>query len=272
MGRGIRPIRRLGTAALAMPAALAMLAAACQIGASPGHVSLTVYAAASLRPALQELVTSYVQSHPEVGVESDTDSSAALETRIEQGGPADLFLSADLTNPRKLVDAGIASGTVVAFAGNLLTVIVPASNPAGIAGPADLGRPGVKVIAAGDSVPITRYATQLVANLAREPGYPSSFASDYAANIVSREDNVAAVVTKIGLGEGDAAIVYVTDARASTQVTPIAVPADANVPATYGGVVVKASRNQAAAEAFLSWIAGPDGESILGSFGFLPPS
>ena len=54
-----------------------------------------------------------------------------------------------------------------------------------------------------------------------------------------------------------------TDAKTSTQVTAIAVPADANVPATYAGVVVKASKNAAAAQAFLTWFAGPDGQAIL---------
>ena len=81
---------------------------------------------------------------------------------------------------------------------------MPTDNPAGIKTPADLARPGVKVIAAGDEVPITKYATQLVANLAKEPGYPADFAAAYAANIVSKEDNVKAVVAKIELGEGDA--------------------------------------------------------------------
>jgi molybdate transport system substrate-binding protein len=94
----------------------------------------------------------------------------------------------------------------------------------------------------------------------------------YTANIASKEDNVAAVVSKIELGEGDAGIVYVTDAKTSTKVTTVAVPDAANVPATYGGVVVKASANQAAAQAFLAWLAGPDGQAILASFGFLPPS
>jgi molybdate transport system substrate-binding protein len=63
----------------------------------------------------------------------------------------------------------------------------------------------------------------------------------------------------------------VTDAKTSTKVTTIMVPADANVMATYSGVVVKASRNAAAAQAFLTWFAGPDGQAILASFGFLPP-
>ena len=130
----------------------------------------------------------------------------------------------------------------------------------------------VKVIAAGDSVPITRYATMLVTNLAKEAGYPAGFVAAYNANVVSKEDNVAAVVAKIALGEGDVAIVYVTDAQTSAQVQPITVPADANVPATYAGVALKASKNAAAAQAFLAWFAGPDGQAILASFGFLPPS
>jgi len=114
------------------------------------------------------------------------------------------------------------------------------------------------------------YATQLVDGLAREPGYPAGFAAAYAANIVSKEDNVKAVVAKIELGEGDAGIVYVTDAAASTGIKTIDVPDAANVRATYAGIVVKASSHRDAAKAFLDWFAGPDGQRILSSFGFLP--
>jgi molybdate transport system substrate-binding protein len=160
---------------------------------------------------------------------------------------------------------------VTSFAGNLLTVIVPSENRAAIASPKDLANRGMKVVAAGDSVPIAKYASQLVANLARMPGYPADFAARYAANVVSKEDNVAAVVSKIELGEGDAAIVYVTDARASTRVRTIDVPAEANVAATYGGVVVKASAHQSAAVQFLEWLAGTDGQAILATFGFTAP-
>jgi molybdate transport system substrate-binding protein len=201
-----------------------------------------------------------------------TDSSSALETKIEQGAPADVFLSADTTNPKKLVEKGLAAGNAVTFASNKLTVIVPTANPGGISTPADLAKAGLKVIAAGDDVPITKYANQLVANLAKEPGYPADFVSGYTANVVSKEDNVKAVVGKIELGEGDAGIVYVTDAKASTKVEPVDVPDSANVPATYAGVVVKASPNADAATAFLTWFAGPDGQAILADFGFLPPS
>jgi molybdate transport system substrate-binding protein len=233
-------------------------------------LNLTIYGASSLKAVLARAQTAYAAANPGTGLTISTDSSTALETKIEQGAPVDVFLSADTANPQKLVDKGLAAGSVTKFAGNLLTVIVPTANPAGIKTPADLAKSGVKVIAAGDTVPITKYANQLVANLAKQPGYPADFVAKYTANIVSKQDNVAAVVAQIELGEGDAGIVYVTDAKTSTKVATIAVPVAANVPATYSGVVVKASANPAAAQAFLAWFAGPDGQAILASFGFLP--
>jgi len=266
---------------VALLAVLAMAAAACSgdaspavsnATASPAAANMTIYGAASLKAALAKVKTAYEAANPGTTLTISTDSSSALETKIEQGAPADVFLSADITNPQKLVDKSLASGSVVPFAGNLLTIIVPTANPANVQGLADLAQSGVKVIAAGDTVPITKYATMLVAHLAKEAGYPADFASRYAANVRSKEDNVAAVVAKIELGEGDAAIVYVTDAKSSTKVTTLTVPPAANVPATYGGVVVKASTNPTAAAVFLAWLAGPDGQSILGSLGFLAPS
>jgi len=240
--------------------------------AGPTNVELTIFGAASLKGVLEKAKAAYETSNPGTTVTISTDSSSALEMQIEQGAPADVFLSADTTNPQKLVHKALADGAAVTFAGNKLSVIVPTANLAGVTSPADLAKSGVKVIAAGDEVPITKYANQLVDNLAKETGYPADFAAKYAANIASRECNVKAVVAKIELGEGDAGIVYVTDAKGSTKVTPIDVPDSANVPATYAGVVVKASENPVAAKAFLDWFAGPDGQGILSGFGFLPPS
>jgi len=260
------------SAGTAAPTAAPTAAASVAPSAAALSGSLTIYGASSLKAALAKAETAFTAANPGVTITISTDSSSALETQIEQGAPADVFLSADTANPLKLVAKGLTAGPPVKFAGNLLTVIVPTANPAAIQTPADLAKPGIKIIAAGASVPITKYATILVASLAKEPGYPADFVAKYNANVVSQEDNVAAVVSKIELGEGDAAIVYVTDAKSSTKVTPIAVPADANVPATYSGVVIKASKNPDAAQAFMTWFAGPDGQAILASFGFLPPS
>ncbi len=261
-----------GSPSAASAAAPTPAPASASLASSGARVELTVFGAASLKGALEKAKAAYETANPGTTVTISTDSSSALETQIEQGAPADVFLSADTTNPRKLVDAGLADGAAVTFAGNELTVIVPSDNPAKVATPADLATAGIKVIAAGDEVPITKYATQLVGNLAKEAGYPADFVAKYTANIASKEDNVKAVVAKVELGEGDAGIVYVTDAKASTRVATVDVPDAANVPATYAGVVVKASKNAAAAKAFLDWFAGPDGQAILSGFGFLPPS
>jgi molybdate transport system substrate-binding protein len=239
-------------------------------GASP-TVDLTIFAAASLSGVLDKAKAAYQAAHPGTTLTISTESSSALETQIEQGAPADVYLAADTSNPKKLVDGGLASGEAVAFAGNELTIVVPTDDPAGIVTPADLAKKGVKVVAAGDEVPIAKYAKQLVANLAKESGYPADFEAAYAANVVSKEDNVNAVIAKIELGEGDAGIVYVTDATASTKVKTVDVPDDANVPATYAGVVVTASGHAEAARTFLGWLASPDSQGIFATFGFLPP-
>jgi molybdate transport system substrate-binding protein len=239
--------------------------------ASAEVADLTIYGAASLAGVLDAAKAAYETANPGSKLTVSTDSSAALEMQIEQGAPADVFLAADTTNPKKLVDGGFAAGDPVDFAGNDLAIIVPKGNPGRISSPADLARSGVKVVAAGDAVPITEYANQLVKNLAKVPGYPADFEAGYARNVVSKEDNVKSVMTKVGLGEGDAGIAYVTDAKASTDVDTVPIPDGANVPATYAGVVVKASHDAEAAKAFLDWLAGPDGQAILQQAGFVAP-
>jgi molybdate transport system substrate-binding protein len=274
-------MRRTGGLALVLAA---MVAWACTSSSSPAAsvagssvpasvdaAPLTIFGAASLKGALDKVKPEWEAAHPGSTLTISTDSSAALETQIEQGAPADVFLSADTANPNKLVGKSLADGAPVEFAGNVLTIVVPTANPGHVTSPKDLATSGVKIIAAGDDVPITTYTRQVVQNLARQPGYPSDFAAAYDANVVSREDNVKALIAKVELGEGDAGIVYLTDARASTRVTTIPIPADANVPATDAGVVVRASAHKNAAHAFLDWLAGPDGQAILATFGFQPP-
>jgi molybdate transport system substrate-binding protein len=252
--------------------------AACSLGGGPSPagpseppVELTVFGAASLGPVLDRVAAAYAALPGGASLAISTDSSAALATQIEQGAPADVFLSADTTNPSRLAAAGLADGDPVAFATAGLAIIVPDDNPAGLREPFDVARPGVRVVAAGDAVPITAYAARLIENLAAEPGAPAGFVAAYAANVVSKEDNVAAVRAKIELGEGDAAIVYATDAAATDRVRTILVPATADVPASFAGLVVRGSPKLAAAGTFLAWLARPDGQAILAEFGYRPP-
>jgi molybdate transport system substrate-binding protein len=239
-----------------------LLASGCAATTSGSTDALTVYAAASLKNAVEQAATVYETADPGATITLASGSSATLRTQIEQGAPADVFLSADQANAGMLVESGLTDGPAVDVAHTTLTIIVPRADPAGIRTPADLARPGVKVIAAGPDVPITTYAGRVVANL--------GIAAAYDANVVSREDDVRAVVAKIELGEGDAAIVYATDAAASGKVSTVAIPADANVTTVSAGVVVKSSRHVAAAHAFLAWLAGADGRAEMARFGFEP--
>ena len=239
---------------------------------APPAVDLVVFAAASLRDALEGVEAAYEARTPGVALTIATDSSATMRTQIEHGAPADVFLSADVANPDTLADAGLVDGAPVMFARNRLSLITPADNPAAISSPADLARPGVRIVAASDAVPITGYADRLVANLATLPGYPPDFVAAFAANVVSREENVRSVVAKIELGEGDAAIVYRTDVTGLGDVGMIDLPEAANVEASYAAAVVAARAHAREAHAFLDWLAGRDGGAVLARFGFLPPT
>jgi molybdate transport system substrate-binding protein len=236
-----------------------------------GRVELVVFAAASLRDALRDVETAYEAATPGVVLTIATDSSATMRTQIEHGAPADVYLSADVAKPDALVQAGLVDGAPLVFTRNRLTLVTPRDNPAGISIPADLAKPGVRIVAASDAVPITGYAARVVANLATLPGYPPDFVAAFAANIVSREDNVRSVVAKIELGEGDAAIVYGTDVTGLDDVATIDLPEAANVEAAYAAAVVGATAHPHEAHAFLDWLAGSDGAALLARFGFLPP-
>lgn len=251
-------------------AATVVLAVAACLPADPGPdapTELVVAAAASLRAPLVDAAAEYEIDHPSVELRLGFDSSATLRAQIEEGAPVDVFLSADESNPVRLADMDLAAGAPRAFAANGLAIVVPATGGA-VSSARDLAADGVRIVAAGDAVPITLYATELVANLARQPGYPADFAARYASNVVSHEDNVTAVVAKIALGEGDAGIVYRTDAAAADDVVALALPAGVDVVARYSGIVVADRAAEAEARAFLDWLAGPDGQAILAEHGF----
>src|SRR4029077_18619295 len=84
--------------------------AASQAAGTGASAGLTVFGAASLKGVLDKAKTAYEAANPGTTLTVATDSSSTLETQIEQGAPADVFLSADTTNPKKLVDGGFASG------------------------------------------------------------------------------------------------------------------------------------------------------------------
>ncbi|MCY7417376.1 MAG: molybdate ABC transporter substrate-binding protein [Chloroflexi bacterium] len=240
-------------------------------GASPVALTdLTVFAAASLNKPFSVMGQSWAAQNPGSELTFSFDASSALRAQIEEGAPVDVFASADIKNPQALIDECLAPAPMFVFATNHLVIVVPAANPAGIASAADLGTTGVRIVAAGDEVPITKYAEQLISNIAAQAGAPAGYADAVHANIVSREDNVSAVLAKVALGEGDAGIVYVSDATGADGVTAIQVPDDVNVLATYGAVEIATTSTPDTSAAFLFYLMGAEGQAILATYGFLP--
>jgi molybdate transport system substrate-binding protein len=237
----------------------------------PAAGQLTIFAAASLRDAMTAAATRF-EAATGVTVTTAFDSTTTLRVQIEQGAPADLLAAADMQNPQRLVDGGLGSGPVRPFAANRLVIVVPSDDRGPVEDPGDLAGPGVRIVAAGEGVPITAYAERAIGRLADLSGEPEAFVAAVGANTVSREDNVRAVLAKVELGEADAAFVYATDALASDAVRAIELPQAAQVVAHYGAVVVEGSPRAAQAAVFIDWLVGPDGQALLAEHGFVSPA
>ena len=153
-------------------------------------------------------------------------------------------------------------GDTTNFATNSLILIVPPDNPANIKTPDDLKK-GAKLVVGDPAVPVGSYTETVLENLG---------ISDSDLNIVSKEQDVKAVLSKVELGEADAGFVYVTDAlSAGDKVKQIQLPAAAEATATYPIGIVSASNETEAAQQWIDLVTGPDGQKVLQDLAFGPP-
>jgi molybdate transport system substrate-binding protein len=221
--------------------------------------NVAVFAAASLTDSFNALGASFRGSNPAVTVKFSFAGTPTLVTQIEQGAPADVFASADATNMDRLKGDGFTAGTPQVFARNKLEIVVAPGNPKAINSLADLAKRGVIYITEAPTVPAGKYSLQALK------------AAGVTVTPKSLEADVKSVVSKIELGEADAGIVYATDVSAAgTQVQGVPIPDAYNVIATYPIVTVKATPNSMLANAFITYVLSPQGQSKLRSFGFLP--
>ena len=240
---------------------------------STQSTKLTVYAASSLTGAFNQTAQAFEANNTGVNVTINYAGSQVLATQIEQGAPADVFASADLTHMNSVKDAGLMNNSsITIFAENYLAIIVPTSNPANITSLSDLANSGVKLDIANSSVPVGNYALQMLAKASNNSTYGSGFKNSVLANVVSQEVNVNDVVTKVALGQADAGIVYKSDVPAAYQskVQVIPIPHSVNVLAQYPIGVVSSSPNAQLAQSFINYVMSPDGQAILQSYGFIP--
>ena len=229
-------------------------------GASGEAGTVTVFAAASLKTAFTEIAGRFEAANPGTKVTLSFAGSADLATQITQGAPADVFASADTRNMDRLKDEGLVDGAAKNFATNTLAIVVPAGNPAGIAGFGDLARSGVKVVLCASQVPCGAAAR----TVEQETGTTLS--------PVSEESSVTDVLGKVTSGEADAGLVYVTDAKsAGSSVEQIRFPEAAKSPSMYPVAAVKDAGNKSGAAAFVEFVLSAEGQSALAAAGFGTP-
>jgi molybdate transport system substrate-binding protein len=255
---------------------------ACRPQSAPANEAdatqtLTVFAAASLTNAFSEIGRGFEAAHPGVTVKFNFGGSQTLRTQIEQGAQADVFASANTKEMDALVTGKfVAADTAKIFLTNQLVVIMPAKNPAGIAGLADLAKPGLKLVLAAKEVPVGNYALQVLDKLDAALG--AGYKNNVLKNVVSYENDVKQVVAKIQLGEADAGIVYSSDTVAAPGLHKIVIPAENNVIARYPLAAISQTNpatgattgNSDLAQAFIAYVLSPDGQTILQKWGFLP--
>jgi molybdate transport system substrate-binding protein len=231
---------------------------------APQGTDLTVFAASSLTGAFTQIGKGFEQAHPGTHVAFSFGASDDLAGQIQSEGTADVFASASPT----WMDAvqkkpGVSDRSD--FAQNTLVIIVPRGNPANVESIGDLTEDGLQLVLAAKGVPVGDYAREALGNAGIE--------KQTEANVVSNEEDDASVVQKISSNEADAAIVYSSDIAGpvGNGVESISIPDSDNVIATYPIAVVNGTPQSQLAPEFVDDVTGSSGQSVLKTYGFLPP-
>lgn len=247
---------------LVLTLATAVSSTAC--GAGPAEPTarrqrLLVFAAASLTEPFETLGRRFEAAHPDVAVTFNFASSSALAAQITQGAPADVFASAST----QVMDGVLATDAVEepnVFARNTMAIAVPPDNPARVTSLNDLARSDVAVAMCRPEAPCGALGRQVLS------------AAGLSVRPVTEEPDVKATLTKVRLGEVDAALVYSSDVRAAgAAVTPIAIPSGVNATTSYPIAVVAGTASHGEAQRFVDLVLSGDGANVLQDDGFLSP-
>jgi molybdate transport system substrate-binding protein len=219
--------------------------------------TLTVFAAASLADVFTDLGDQLESDNPGLEVQVNFAGSSALATQITQGAPADVFASANAGQMAVVTDADLADGEPEVFAANVLEIAVPAGNPAEVNGLADFAREELTLAVCAPQVPCGAAAEDVfvAAGVTAEPD--------------TLEEDVRAALTKVELGEVDAALVYATDVvAAGDSVEGIGFPEAEDAVNDYPVCVLADAPNPDAARAFVELVTSEGGQRALADAGF----
>jgi molybdate transport system substrate-binding protein len=252
---------------------LALLAACAPAPTNAVSGELTILAAASLTDAFTVLGAEFEARQPGARVSFSFAGSNQLAQQIAAGAPADVFASANARQMQVAVDSGrIAAAAPQTFARNRLVVIFPGDNPGRLAALTDLAQPGLRLVLAAAEVPVGQYSLDFLAKAAQDPAFPSGYQAAVLANIVSYEENVRAVFTKVALGEADAGLVYTSDVvgEGAESLGRLEIPDTLNTIAEYPIAPLADSAHPALAQAFIDLVLSAEGQAVLAEYGFEP--
>lgn len=230
-----------------------------------GEQSILVAAAASLKNAYEdELIPMFEEQYPGVTVEGTYDSSGKLQTQIEEGLEADVFMSAATKQMKALDEEGmIASDTIVNLLENKIVLIVPNGSDSKIDSFEKIGDAASIALGDPESVPAGQYAKEALTNLN---------VWDSIQDKVSFGTNVTEVLNQVAAASADAGIVYATDAASKAdQVTVVAEAPEGSLEkkVIYPVAVVKATAHEDAAKAFVDFLQTPEAIAVFESYGFV---
>ncbi|MBA2784039.1 MAG: molybdate ABC transporter substrate-binding protein [Rubrobacteraceae bacterium] len=232
--------------------------------------TLTILAASSLIDAFGELGKTFEKQNEGVTVKQSFESSSTLLTQIRQGAPADVFASAAMEEMNTAVKDGLVAGDPKVFVKNREIIMVPKDNPAGIKEFRDVAKPDVKLVLAQKDVPAADYALQILDKANAE--YGASFEKDVLSNVVSRESDVRASVSRVVVGDADATFGYASDytidIRDKVKVVPI--PPDLNIIATYPIAALEDAKSPELAKKWVELVTSKEGQRVLEKWNFEP--
>lgn len=242
---------------------MAVLLSGCTNTTAENGDELLVSTASSLTEVMKKMEEEFHQVEPDIELSFNYGSSSKLRSQIEQGAPADLFLSASEKDMEQLESEQLVKAeTVVPFAENRLVLASLEEFPE-TADFTEIVMNAEETIAVGepDSVPVGNFTKQALDS--------QGLWQPLEGRLIYAKD-ARQVVTYIESGNAGLGIVYSSDAVISQEIKgALEVPGQEN-PVVYPGAVVADSDNQQAAVAFLDFVTGPKGQAILEQYGFLP--
>ncbi len=254
------------------PALIAVLVLASFAGSASEPKEITVFTAASLTGAFGEIGGIYEN---ETGIHAvfNFDGSQALRTQIENGAYADVFASANKKQMNALKNGGLMNNSsVVIFAKNKISLIVPKDNPAKIKSLSDLAKPGIKIVMGTKDVPVGDYALQIIDKLGNDSSYGQDYKTKVLSNVISQETTVNYVVTKVALGEADVGFAYVSDVteELAGKVDKIEIPDEYNIIAEYPMGLLQESKYPTDGMEFINLVMSDKGKTVMEKYGFSP--